>query len=116
MATSAAPSQIAAQARRLYVEDLVRNLAGVVQVALEGSRSLIDKPAEHALFMRRRDLLQELQKGAQAWHRAMVNGLRQAMVGTGSASRTGLRDPSESSTSISHPRNGRGISPRAPSR
>ena len=89
MATSAAPSQIAAQARRLYVEELVRNLAGVVQVALEGSRSLIDKPAEHALFMRRRDLLQELQKGAQAWHRAMVSGLRQAMVGTGAASRTG---------------------------
>ena len=89
MATRAAPSQIATQARRLYVDELVRNLAGVVQVALEGARSLLDKPAEHTLLMRRRDLQQELQKGAQGWHRAMVNGLRQALVGAGAASRPG---------------------------
>lgn len=89
MATAAGSSQLAAQARRLYVEELVRNLAALVQAALEGSRSLIDKPAEHSVFMRRRDLLQELQKGAQAWHRAMVNGLRHALVHGASASRPG---------------------------
>ena len=93
MATSAAPSQIAAQARRLYVEELVRNLAALVQVALEGSRSLIEKPAEHSVFMRRRDLMQELQKGAQAWHRSMVNGLRHALVHGISASRPGDLPP-----------------------
>ena len=87
MATRAAPSQIATQARRLYVDELSRNLAGVVQAALEGARSLIDKPAEHSLFMRRRDLFQELQKGAQAWHRGMVNGLRQAMAQGGMTTR-----------------------------
>jgi len=89
MATVAGPSHLAAQARRLYVEELVRNLAGLVQSALEGSRSLMDKPCEHTVFMRRRDLLQELQKGAQAWHRGVVNGLRHALAHGFSASRPG---------------------------
>jgi hypothetical protein len=97
MATSAAPSQIASQARRIYVEELVKNLAGVVQVALEGTRSLIDKPAEHALFMRRRDLFQELQKGAQAWHRSMVNGLRHALAHGATATRPGELPPGRGS-------------------
>ncbi|ODU10872.1 MAG: hypothetical protein ABS84_02640 [Rubrivivax sp. SCN 71-131] len=87
MATVAGPSQLAAQARRLYVEGLTRNLAALVQAALEGSRSLMDKPCEHAVFMRRRDLLQELQKGAQAWHRGMVGGLRQALAQGATATR-----------------------------
>ena len=89
MATSAAPLQIATQARRVYVEGLVRNLAALVQAAIEGTRALMDKPAEHTVFMRRRDLFQELQKGAQAWHRGMVNGLRQALGQGLSASRPG---------------------------
>jgi hypothetical protein len=93
MATAAGPSHLAAQARRLYVEELVRNLAGLVQSALEGSRSLIDKPCEHTVFMRRRDLLQELQKGAQAWHRGVVNGLRHALAHGVSASRPGDLPP-----------------------
>ena len=45
--------------------------------------------SEHAAFMRRRDLLQELQKGAQAWHRHMVNSLRHALIHGVSASRPG---------------------------
>lgn len=89
MATVAGPSHLAAQARRLYVEELVRNLAGLVQSALEGSRSLIDKPCEHTVFMRRRALLQELQQGAQAWHRGMVKGLRHGLAHGISASRPG---------------------------
>ena len=93
MATRAAPSQLATQARRMYVEELVRNLAALVQVALEGSRSLIEKTAEHSVFTRRRDLFQELQKGAQAWHRGMVTGLRHALVHGISASRPGDLPP-----------------------
>lgn len=91
MATRASPTQIASQARRLYVEELTRNLAGLVQAALEATRSLIDKPADHAVFMRRRDLLQELQKGAQAWHRGVVTGLR-ATLQQGGASTTRSAD------------------------
>ncbi len=93
MATRAAPSQLATQARRMYVEELVRNLAALVQVALEGSRALIEKTAEHSVFTRRRDLFQELQKGAQAWHRGMVTGLRHALVHGISASRPGDLPP-----------------------
>ena len=89
MATAGAPSQLASQARRLYVEELTRNLATVVQAALDGARTLVDKPSEHSAFMRRRDLLQELQKGAQAWHRGMVSGLRHSLAGGTTSSRTG---------------------------
>ncbi len=86
MPTPAGPSQLAAQARRLYVEGLVRHLTGLVQAALDGSRDMVAKPCEHAEFVRRRELLHELEKGAQGWYRGMVSGLRQALAQKGSAS------------------------------
>jgi len=101
MATSAAPAQLAAQARRMYVEELVKNLAGLVQAALDGARVLFDKPCEHVVFLRRRDLLQELQKGAQAWHRGMVNGLRGSLLHGVSASRPGDLPLAGSSSGLS---------------
>ncbi len=84
----------------MYVDELVRNLAPLVEAAIEGSRSLIEKPAEHAVFARRRDLLQELQKGAQAWHRGMVNALRHALAYGVSASRPGDLPPPGSAGGI----------------
>ncbi|MFO1330668.1 MAG: DUF1631 family protein [Rubrivivax sp.] len=89
MATRAAPTQIASQARRLYVEEVTRHLTGLVQACLEGARALVDKPADHAVFMRRRDLMQELQKGAQGWYRGMVNGLKTTMRAGGLNTRAG---------------------------
>ena len=80
MALSAPPEQLASQARRLYSEELVKGLVDVVQAALEGARNLIDKPCEHATFQRRRELLQGLNQGAQAWHRGIVTGLRQVLT------------------------------------
>ncbi len=80
MALSASPETIASQARRLYTEELVKGLIDLVQAALDGARSLLDKPSEHATFHRRRDLLQGLNSGAQAWHRGIVTGLRQVLV------------------------------------
>lgn len=79
MATRASPTHIANQARRLYVDELTRNLVGLVEAVMQASRTLFEKPADHATFTRRRDLLQELQRGAQAWHRGMVTGLRAAL-------------------------------------
>jgi hypothetical protein len=94
MATSAAPDSLAGQARRLYTEELVKGLVGLVQSALNGARALFDKPGEHAAFVRRRDLLQGLTSGAQAWHRGIVSGLRQALSqGVMSASRPGDLPP-----------------------
>ena len=87
MAYSASPDPIASQARRLYTEELVKGLVPLVQAALDGARILLDKPSEHAVFQRRRDMLQGLTSGAQAWHRAIVGGLRDALQSTGSAQR-----------------------------
>ncbi len=81
MALSASPETIASQARRLYTEELVKGLVDLVQAALEGARNLLDKPSEHATFQRRRDLLQGLNSGAQAWHRGIVTGLRHVLLG-----------------------------------
>ncbi len=87
MAQSASPETIASQARRLYTEELVKGLVDLVQAALEGARSLLDKPSEHATFQRRRDLLHGLNQGAQAWHRSIVTGLRQVLLGGVSATK-----------------------------
>jgi hypothetical protein len=87
MASSASPESLAGQARRLYTEELVKGLVAVVQTAMDSTRSLLDKPSEHAAFTRRRDLMQALTAGAQAWHRAIVSGLRAVLASGVSASR-----------------------------
>ena len=93
MANSAAPDSLAGPARRLYTEQLVKGLVGVVQAAMDGARTLLDKPSEHATFQRRRDLLQGLMGGAQTWHRGIVGGLKQALLHGVSASRPGDLPP-----------------------
>lgn len=90
---SPAPDTTAAQARRLYSEELVKGLAGLVQTAIEGARSLLDKPCEHAQFQRRRELVQGLTQGAQAWHRGIVAGLRELLLAGASAARPGDLPP-----------------------
>ncbi len=89
MALSASPEVLAGQARRLYVEELVKGLVPLVQAAIDGARNLLDKPSEHTTFQRRRDLMQSLTAGAQAWHRGIVLGLRRVLVDGVSASRLG---------------------------
>ena len=93
MATSASPDSIAGQARRLYTEGLVKGLTGLVQSVMEGASTLLDKPSEHGVFQRRRDLVQGLKKGAQGWHRGMVAGLRKVLQNGVSASRPGDLPP-----------------------
>ena len=89
MATSGDPSSLAGQARRLYTEELVKGLVTLVQVALDESRALLVKPSEHVVFMRRREMVTNLMAGAQGWHRAMVAGLRHALMYGVTASRGG---------------------------
>ena len=89
MASSASPDSIAGQARRLYTEEIVKGLTGLVQSTMEGASTLLDKPSEHGVFQRRRDLVQGLKKGAQGWHRGMVVGLRKVLQNGVSASRPG---------------------------
>ncbi len=96
MATSASPDSIAGQARRLYTEELVKGLAGTVQAVINTARTQLDKPSEHAVFQRRRDLVQALMKGAQQWHRGIVGGLRKVLMQGVSASRPGDLPPPNS--------------------
>jgi hypothetical protein len=102
MATAADPASLAAQARRVYSEELVKGLVALVQAALDEARVLMDKPGEHATALRRREVFQELNKGAQAWHRAMVNGLRQALLhGVGASRMAELTLPQATSAQLS---------------
>ncbi len=80
MATSASPDSIAGQARRLYTEELVKGLTPLVQAVIDAARSLLDKPSEHTVFHRRREVVQGLMTGAQAWHRGIVAGLRKVLL------------------------------------
>ena len=89
MATGADSFQLASQARRRYTEELVKGLTPLVQAALDALREQLDKPAEHGLAMRRRDVLQELTKNAQEWHRGIVGGLRKALSHGVTSSRVG---------------------------
>jgi hypothetical protein len=101
MATSATPDPLAGQARRLYTEELAKGLVPLVQAAMEGARTLLDKPSEHAAFQRRRDLVQALMAGGQAWHRGIVAGLRAALTNGASASRpTDLPPPGGASAAL----------------
>ena len=89
MATGASPDPLAGQARRLYTEELVKGLVPLVQAAIDHVRVLLDKPAEHTVFQRRRELTQSLLGGAQAWHKGIVTGLRHALQHGVSATRPG---------------------------
>jgi hypothetical protein len=93
MATGDALNPLASQARRLYTEELVKGLVGLVESSIEGARALLDKPAEHAAQQRRRELAHALKAGAQGWHRGIVSGLRDALLNGPSASRPGDLPP-----------------------
>jgi hypothetical protein len=89
MTPSADRAELAAQARRVYAEQLVKGLAAMVNALAEAARELLDKPSEHAVFQRRRELVHELRKGGATWHKAMVNSLRNALLHGVSATRSG---------------------------
>jgi hypothetical protein len=91
MATAAESAQIAAQfaaqTRRLYIEQLLKGLPGLVSQVAAGARELLDKPAEYPVGQRRRDLMNGLMKLATGWHDAMVAGLRQLLQHGATAAR-----------------------------
>ncbi len=102
MTYSADHAEIAEQARRIYAEQLVKGLPAMVNSLAAMATSLLDKPSEHARFMRRRELVHELKKGAAVWHKTMVNSLRNALLNGVSAVRPGdLPHPGASSGPLS---------------
>ena len=87
MAHSADHAGTAEQARRVYAEHLVKGLPALVNSLAAIASHLLDKPSEHARFMRRRELVLELKKGAAPWHKTMVGSLRSALLHGASAQR-----------------------------
>ena len=90
MATPANPTALAQQARRAYVEGVLRGLPAVVQSIEQGVRILAGQVAENPVAMKRRELVVDLQKAAPFWQQGMVSMLRSALTsGLVSASRPG---------------------------
>ena len=107
MATNANAAQLAGEARRLYTDELVKGLPGLVRHVVDSARHSLDKPAEYQTAQRRRELSQGLQKSARQWLAGMVDGLRHVHVHGGSAVQPGdLPRPGTAPTTGS----GRGLS------
>ncbi len=88
--TPSTQSALAQQARRAYVEGVLRGLPGLVQSVENGARGLTSQSAEPSLAMKRRDLVLDLQKAAPFWQQGMTSMMRGALTsGMVSASRPG---------------------------
>ena len=83
MAKDANSLALAARARRSYVEGLLNAVPSVVQAVEQAARHQLSQVAERGLVMRRRDLVDDLQKAAPFWLSGMVTTLQEALT-TGS--------------------------------
>ncbi len=90
MATAANPAALAAQARRLYTETLLKGVPAAVKAVDEAARVLLSQPAEGSVQFKRRELVESLKTGAGSWQIGIVTAVRNAMLAGGlSASRPG---------------------------
>ena len=69
---------LATQARRLYIQELVKGLPGIERALADGARELCDAPAEHTVAVRRRDVLGEIQKYLRPWSAALAESLQRS--------------------------------------
>lgn len=91
MATDANSLALAARARRSFVEGLLNAVPSVVQAVEQAARHQLSQVAERGLVMRRRDLVDDLQKAASFWLSGMVTTLQEAL-NTGSVSMSRFGD------------------------
>lgn len=76
---SAARNQaLATQARRVYLEALVRGMTPLVAAVGQGASNLLLQGASHAVMQARRDAVQAWQKLGPNWQIAVVGALRHA--------------------------------------
>jgi Protein of unknown function (DUF1631) len=90
MASAADSTTLASKARRIYAEHLAKGLPALVNAVANGVNRLLDKPAKHADLQLRRDLSNDFRKSALAWHQAMMDALRHALLHGMSATRSDL--------------------------
>ena len=78
--TAARNQALATQARRVYLEALVRGMTPLVAAVGQGANNLLVQTAPHAVMMARRDAVQAWQKSGPNWQMALVAALRHAAV------------------------------------
>lgn len=78
--TAARNQALATQARRVYLEALVRGMTPLVAAVGQGASQLLSQGAPHAIMMARRDAVQAWQKFGPNWQMAVVAALRHAAV------------------------------------
>lgn len=103
MATDANSLALAARARRSFVEGLLNAVPSVVQSVEQAARMQLSQVAERSLVMRRRDLVDDLQKAGPFWLSHMVATLEGALhTGSVPMSRFGdLPGPEKRAASMS---------------
>ncbi len=78
--TAARNQALATQARRVYLEALVRGMTPLVAAVGQGAGNLLVQGAPHAVMMARRDAVQAWQKSGPNWQMAVVAALRHAAM------------------------------------
>ncbi|MCY4745105.1 DUF1631 family protein [Pelomonas sp. UHG3] len=76
--TAARNQALATQARRVYLEALVRGMTPLVAAVGQGAAQLLSQGAPHAVMLARRDAVQAWQKLGPNWQMAVVGALRHA--------------------------------------
>jgi hypothetical protein len=78
--TAARNQALATQARRVYLEALVRGMTPLYAAIGTAASNLLAQGAPHAVMLARRDAVQAWQKLGPSWQIAVVNALRHAAV------------------------------------
>ncbi|KQY86132.1 MULTISPECIES: DUF1631 family protein [Roseateles] len=78
--TAARNQALATQARRVYLEALVRGMTPLVAAVGQGATQLLSQGAPHAVMTARRDAVHAWQKLGPNWQMAVVGALRHAAV------------------------------------
>jgi hypothetical protein len=78
--TAARNQALATQARRVYLEALVRGMTPLLAAVGQGASQLLNQGAPHPVMMARRDAVQAWQKLGTHWQMTLVGALRHAAV------------------------------------
>ncbi|MDC8784583.1 DUF1631 family protein [Roseateles koreensis] len=80
MTVAARNKALATQARRIYIEALVRGMVPLVRALNEAAAQLLQQTTEYPIMMARRDGVQAWNRCGPAWQAGVVSGLRHAAV------------------------------------
>ena len=80
MSDAARNKALAIQARRVYLESLVRGMVHVVSTLNNAAAQLLLAPAEYPVMVARRDAVQTWNRRGQAWQSGFISSLRLAAV------------------------------------